>query len=254
MPKTVVVHSSSDRAGRTAVAAALAVSLAKEGQRVAIVDADLAAPSLHRCFGIDASSITWTVNDVLAGQTTLSKAAVNLTPYLQRQTEGRLYLAPARQKGKREHGPANIEADPAKLAEGLHGLGKEFGLDVFVINAQAGLDRLALSCIALADILLIVLTLNKQDYLSTGVTLDLARKLEVPDIILTVNRVPERYDLDRVKERVETTFNCGASVLIPLRDELKLDLDDGVSVAAGPSHPIVALARDIGRRVSESRP
>jgi MinD-like ATPase involved in chromosome partitioning or flagellar assembly len=93
-------------------------------------------------------------------------------------------------------------------------------LDVLLIDTHPGLNEEMLLSIAISDILVILLRPDHQDYQGTGVTVDVARKLEVPRLLLVVNKVPAGFDPREVKERVERTYDADVSVVLPHSDEM----------------------------------
>jgi capsular exopolysaccharide synthesis family protein len=70
-PKTVAVTSSAPGEGKSTVATNLAITYAEQGDRVALVDADLRRPQLHRMFG---ASRAPGLSDVLRGNAELADA------------------------------------------------------------------------------------------------------------------------------------------------------------------------------------
>ena len=54
----------------------------------------------------------------------------------------------------------------------------------------------------MSDVSLVVLRPDRQDYQGTAVTLEVARKLDVPHLLLVVNMVLPTVDLDALRQEV----------------------------------------------------
>ena len=74
--RSIMVTSGLEKEGKTTVVANLAVSFARSGRRVALVDLDLRRPSIARLFGIDGSRAG--VTDVALDRSTLEDALVDV--------------------------------------------------------------------------------------------------------------------------------------------------------------------------------
>ncbi len=110
--------------------------------------------------------------------------------------------------------------DVGLLNEGFRQLVKELSLDVLMLDTHPGLNEETLLSIAMCNTLAIVLRPDYQDYEGTSVTLSVARKLKVPDLVLVVNKAPPVFDPEEVKERVEKAYECEVAAVLPHSDEL----------------------------------
>uniref|UniRef100_A0A7V4G9A4 non-specific protein-tyrosine kinase n=1 Tax=Desulfobacca acetoxidans TaxID=60893 RepID=A0A7V4G9A4_9BACT len=96
----VVIASAEPNVGRSTTAANLAITLARDGARVLLVDGDMRQPTLHTRFGVDNSL---GLADVLAGEKSIEDVAVPT------MTEG-LVLIPA---GSSANNPVRLLRSPA---------------------------------------------------------------------------------------------------------------------------------------------
>ena len=95
--------------------------------------------------------------------------------------------------------------------------------------------------LTVADRVAVILRLDKQDYQGTAVVLDLAHKLEVPDIVLVVNPTPLNYAPQQVAGEVEKTYQRPVVSVLPVTDELMSLGGEGLFVLRHPTHPLTKL-------------
>ena len=62
-------------------------------------------------------------------------------------------------------------------------------MDYLFIDTHPGLNEETLLSITISDVLVLILRPDQQDYQGTAVTIDVARKLEVPKLLLVVNKL-----------------------------------------------------------------
>src|SRR5688572_10415314 len=78
----IAVHSFKGGTGKSTITANLAVSLAREGKKVGVLDLDLAGPGLHVLFEMKPDEIRHTLNDYFLGNCTPGDIAIDLTEKL----------------------------------------------------------------------------------------------------------------------------------------------------------------------------
>ena len=116
---------------------------------------------------------------------------------------------------------------------------------MLMIDTHPGLNEETLLSIAISDSLVIVLRPDQQDYQGTSVTVEVARKLDVPRLLLIVNKVPAVFDIGDVKARVEQTYHCDVAAVLPHSDEMMTLASAGIFVQRYPDHPITAVLKEV---------
>jgi len=106
------------------------------------------------------------------------------------------------------------------LTTGFQSLLGKLQLDYLFIDTHPGINEETLLSITISQGLIIILRPDRQDFQGTAVTVDLARKLGVPQLLLVVNRVPQRFDRADVRKQVETTYNATVAGVLPDCDEM----------------------------------
>jgi MinD-like ATPase involved in chromosome partitioning or flagellar assembly len=249
MSKIISIHSFRGGTGKSNTTANVAVLLAAEGRRVAVVDTDIQSPGIHVLFGLDQATLNRTLNDYLWGKCRIEEAAHDVTPSLGVDFEGRTFLVPSSIQ------PADIAQvmregyDVGLLNEGFRHLIEELELDALLLDTHPGLNEETLLSIAMSNALAIIMRPDSQDYEGTSVTVAVARKLGVPRMVLVVNKTPAIFDAAEVEARVEKTYDCEVAAVLPHSDELMVLSSEGIFALRHPDHPLTDLYRQIASRI-----
>ena len=78
---------------------------------------------------------------------------------------------------------------------------------------------------------------DQQDYEGTGVTVHVAKELEVPRIALVVNKSPTTFDPAVVRERVEQAYDCPVVAVLPHSDAMMALGSAGIFSLAASRRP-----------------
>ena len=249
MSKIISIHSFRGGTGKSNTTANVAMLLAAEGRRVAVVDTDIQSPGIHVLFGLDQATLNRTLNDYLWGKCRIEEAAHDVTPSLGVDIEGRTFLVPSSIQ------PADIAQvmregyDVGLLNEGFRHLIEELELDALLLDTHPGLNEETLLSIAMSNALAIIMRPDSQDYEGTSVTVAVARKLGVPRMVLVVNKTPAIFDAAEVEARVEKTYDCEVAAVLPHSDELMVLSSEGIFALRHPDHPLTGLYRQIASRI-----
>jgi MinD-like ATPase involved in chromosome partitioning or flagellar assembly len=249
MSKIISVHSFRGGTGKSNSVANLATLLAADGQKVGIVDTDIQSPGIHVLFGLTDDDMPHSLNDYLWGKCDIQQAAQDVTPRLGASVAGQIYLIPSSVKAGEIARVLREGYDVGLLNDGFRTLIDQMGLDVLMIDTHPGLNEETLLSIAISDALLIILRPDQQDYQGTGVTVEVARKLDVPRLMLMVNKVPTVFNFDEVRERVTQTYQCEVAAVIPHSEEMMRLASTGVFVLRYPNHPVTGLYRQVLSRL-----
>jgi septum site-determining protein MinD len=245
----VSVHSFRGGTGKSNTTANLAAYYASTGRRVGVIDTDIQSPGIHVLFSLDPSEVEFSLNDFLWGRGPIERAAHDVTKRLGGRVDGKVFLIPSSLRTGEITRVLRDGYDVSLLHEGLRALVRQLTLDVLLIDTHPGLNEETLLSVAVSDALLIILRPDHQDYQGTGVTVEVARSLEVPRILLAVNKVPPQFELEEVRQRVQETYGCEVAAVIPHSDELMTLASAGVFLMRFPDAPLADTYRALARRL-----
>jgi septum site-determining protein MinD len=245
MSKIISVHSFRGGTGKSNTTANVATLFAMDGLRVGVVDTDIQSPGIHVLFNLNEEDMKHSLNDYLWGKCGIQQCAHDVTPGLGVVGEGKVFLIPSSIKVGEIARVLREGYDVGLLNDGFQNLLDGLKLDVLMIDTHPGLNEETLLSLAVSDALVIVMRPDQQDYQGTGVTVEVARKLEVPRILLVVNKCPQSFPAADVRARVERTYNCEVAAVLPHSDELMTLASAGVFVTQYPDHPVTALYRQV---------
>jgi len=243
MSVIISVHSFRGGTGKSNTTANLAALMALRGQRVGVVDTDIASPGIHVLFGIGDTGAGRSLNDYLWGRCRIEETAHDVTASLGPDVRGKVLLIPSSIKAGEIARILREGYDVGLLNDGFRDLIAALRLDALLVDTHPGLNEETLLSMAISDVLVIVLRPDQQDYQGTAVTVEVARKLEVPCLRLIVNKVPAAFDVEEVRARVEQTYGCEVAAVLPHSEEMMVLASAGVFVARYPNHPLAALYR-----------
>ena len=249
MAQIISIHSFRGGTGKSNTSANLGVLMAARGLRVGVVDTDIQSPGIHVLFGLEQESMVHSLNDYLWGKCEIEQAAHDVTASIGMDIPGKIFLIPSSIKAGEIARIIREGYDVGLLNDGFQRLLKELALDVLLIDTHPGVGEETLLSIAISDALVIIMRPDQQDYQGTGVTVEIGRKLDVPRMVLLVNKSPAAFSEDDVRTQVEETFNCEVVAVLPHSDEMMELASRGVFVQSFPEHPITEKYQQVVNRL-----
>jgi len=225
--KIISTHSYRGGTGKSNTTANIAAGLARRGRRVAIVDTDIQSPGIHILFNVDQQALRLTLNDYLWGKCRIEEAAVEVSHAVVDE-EGRPLIEPP---GSVMLVPSSVRAgeiarvlkegyEVTLLNDGFHELCDRLALDYLMIDTHPGVNEETLLSIAISDTLILMLRPDHQDYQGTSVTLELARRLDVPQLFLVINKALPAFDFRELSDRVATMYRAPVAAVLPLSEDM----------------------------------
>ncbi|MGK7929712.1 MAG: P-loop NTPase [Spirulina sp.] len=241
MPQIVAVHSFRHGTGKSSLIANLAVSIAREGYRVGAIDADVEldrdrAPRerLSGIYSYFALQKSQHFGDYIQGRATLAEIAgevkeKDVTRIIGEETvgeetvgeekRGRIYLF-SHDLSRQGRGNCPEFSEIKILSNLLDKIIADFALDYLFLDLYPGLNETNLPLLALCDLLCLLLGLERADFQGTAVTLDVAKRLDIPHTLLLVNQVPTDVDRGWLKEQVALAYDTKIVEVLPRIDEM----------------------------------
>lgn len=243
MSKTISIHSYRGGTGKSNVSANLSYLLAASGRRTCVIDTDIQSPGIHVLFGLN-DVPGRTLNDFLWGNATIEEVAhdvsenVGLAP-------GSLFLIPCSMRMADITRVLKQGYDVKRLNEGFRAIRQALALDCLVLDTHPGLNEETLLSIAVSDILFVLMRPDQQDFQGTSVTVDVARRLKVRDLFLIVNKALPYLDLEQMRAKAESTYQCRVVAMLPLDEKLVELGSSGLFARQAPDSAWVKALREV---------
>jgi len=254
LAKIISTHSFRGGTGKSNTTANLAVLVARAGNRVGVIDTDIQSPGIHVIFQLAESRVERALNDYLWGKCRIDEAAYDVTAaaignFDPDSERPRIFLIPS-SINVGEIGRILKEGyEVGRLNDGFQRLVTDLKLDYLFIDTHPGVNEETLLSIAISDKLLLVMRPDAQDFQGTAVTAELARRLEIPEMLMIVNKVPPGVDIAQLRERVEKSFQAEVVALLPMNNEIVRLASSGIFVNRYPDHPMSLGLKQVAARV-----
>jgi len=245
MNPIVTINSFRRGAGKSSLIVNIAVLLAMRGRRVALIDTDFQAPSLHLFFGLSDREITHALNDYLRDKCDILSAVQDVTPSLGVSASGKLFVIPASDKIADIMQFIRAPLDIDRYLGGLEKLEKELALDILLVDTPAGLTQDTLQIMAVSNTVILVLHPDKHDFQGTAVTVDMIRRLQVPAVHLVLNDVPDNIDEEDARLQLERTYHCGGGFVLKHTEELMALASAQPFALCYPEHPLTTQIKKL---------
>ncbi len=259
MAKIISIHSYRGGTGKSNTTANLAALVAREGNCVGVIDTDLPSPGIHILFGrVDSPEERLrqgqndrTLNDFLWKKCKISEAAYDVSSVLQGQgtPKSKIYLVPSSIKINDISRVLREGFDAELLFEGFQQLIKDLKLDYLFIDTHPGLNEETLLCLTVSDTVLLILRPDRQDFQGTAVTVDVARRLKVPNLFLIVNKVLPEYNFKQIRQTVEANYNVPVIGILPDSPDMLRLASQGIFAIKYQNHPIGQVLQSIARQI-----
>jgi MinD-like ATPase involved in chromosome partitioning or flagellar assembly len=252
MSKIISIHSYRGGTGKSNTTANLAALVAREGNRVGIIDTDLPSPGIHILFGLGEMQGDRTLNDFLWGKCKITDAAHDVSAVLEGQgtQKSKIYLVPSSVKLNDISRILREGIDPELLFDGYQQLIKGLKLDYLFIDTHPGLNEETLLSLTVSNTVLLILRPDRQDFQGTAVTVEVARRLKVSNLLLIVNKALPEYDLEQMRQKIQATYNAPVLGILPESPDLLRLASQGIFALKYSNHPISQILQKIAKQIT----
>ena len=250
MAKIISLHSYRGGTGKSNLTANLAACLAQGRKRVAVVDTDIQSPGIHMLFGIEDTTELRTLNDYLWERCGVEDIATEVTPDVIQPHGGRVWLVPSSLQAGEIAKVLREGYNVGLMNDGLQDLIDHLALDYLLIDTHPGLNEETLLSIAISDVLAVLLRPDRQDFQGTAVTVEIARKLDVRQLVMVLNKVLPSVLARGFVEQVTRAYGAPIAGVLPESPEMLELGSSGLFTLQHPDHPLSAEIRAVATRLA----
>jgi septum site-determining protein MinD len=199
-------------------------------------------------FGLEDTSGLKTLNDYLWERCAIRETAADVTP-ASLQGDGRVWLVPSSLQAGEIAKVLREGYDVGLLNDGFRDLIDDLALDYLLIDTHPGLNEETLLSIAVSDELIVLMRPDRQDFLGTAVTVDVARKLDVKGLVMVLNKVLPNVAERGFQAEVERIYGAPVIGVLPESPDMLELGSSGLFSLRFPDHPLSQEIRRLAARL-----
>lgn len=151
----------------------------------------------------------------------MEDAAVEV-PFDEHKPDGKLFLIPSSTNSGDIARILNDGYNVELLSDGFQQMCQKMELDFLLIDTHPGLNEETLLSLAISDKLVVIMRPDQQDFEGSSITLKVASRLHVEDIMVLINKVPASLDQHILQSDVENAFSYPVQAILPHDDDMML--------------------------------
>jgi len=257
--KVIAIHSSRGGTGKTTIATNLAVTYAREGLNIALLDLDFRAPSLFGAFskGIQKPVKRW-LNDFLLDRCTLEQALIDVSEDY--GLEGKLLIGlanPAIEAIRNMMGRSRAweVAAAKKLFSIRTSIFNDMHMDCCIFDTSPGIQYSSINGVVSSDVTVVVTTLDSLDVEGVkNMLVEFYDEFEKKSVILMNKAFPQtRMWSDNERNglitKMEKDFKRPVIGVIPCYCDVLEATRDSLLVVENPDHPFLKDLQEVAMKL-----
>lgn len=254
MGKIIAVHSYKGGTGKTLLSVNLAVTLAKQGNKVALFDLDFRAPSLATILKVE--KLEHWLNDYLNGTCEIDKVLLDITENLHLNGKLCAGIASPMTEAIRDMSAKDRKWEMRALGRLLAlrtSLLNDKQFDYIIFDTSPGLQYSSINAIVSADVVIVATTFDRSDVEGTQRMLRELYDLFEKKTELVLNKVFDISSLsekERLQERVKDAYHVPLLAAIPCYCDVLKAGGSVIFATEKPDHPFAKILDVMAKEIS----
>jgi len=256
MGKILAIHSYKGGTGKTLISINLAVSLAKLGRKVCLMDLDFRAPSLSTLLNVN--GVDYWLNDYLNGVCEIDKVLLDLSDRINVHGAFLVGLANPSIEAIRDMSSKDRKWEMRALGRLLslrNSVLGERGFDYIIFDTSPGLQYSSINAIVTADLVIVATTQDNSDVEGTKRMLRDLYDLFEKKTELVLNKVMYGEALtsgqEKLQAMIKDVYGIPLLGVIPCFCDISRAEGKIIFVHEKPDHPFTRILGDIAAKVDK---
>ncbi|MEM1563074.1 MAG: MinD/ParA family protein [Candidatus Bathyarchaeia archaeon] len=254
MGKIVAIHSYKGGTGKTLLSINLAVTFAKQGKKVSLLDLDFRAPSLAPLLKVE--KVEYWLNDYLNGVCEIEKVLIDLSGKIANTGKFFVGLANPSVEAIRDMSSKDRKWEMRALGRLLslrNTLLDAKGFDYIVFDTSPGLQYSSINAIVSADVVIVASTLDNSDVEGTRRMLRELYDLFEKKTEIVLNKIlyddSLRSGKEKLQDLVKETYQAPLLGVIPCFCDISRAEGKIIFVHEKPDHPFTKILGEMAAKI-----